>query len=82
MIGREDVDLVAIATRHDSHAALAARALEAGKAVYVEKPLALDGTGSRRCERRAAASGAPLLVGFNRRFAPLALELRELPGPG
>ena len=38
----EDIDAVLIATRHSSHATLAASALHAGKAVFVEKPLALD----------------------------------------
>jgi predicted dehydrogenase len=75
------VDLVCIATRHDSHAELAARALRAGIAVYVEKPLALDAAGLTAVRDAQAASGAPLLVGFNRRFAPLAVELRRLPGP-
>ncbi len=81
LIGRDDLDLVAIATRHDSHAELAARALEAGHAVYVEKPLALDEAGLRRVIEAQRTSGAPLIVGFNRRFAPLAVELRNLPGP-
>jgi predicted dehydrogenase len=81
LIGRGDIDLVVIATRHDSHADLAARALTAGIAVYVEKPLALDGAGLARVAAAQAASGAPLVVGFNRRYAPLAAQLRELPGP-
>ena len=72
-----DVGLVAIATRHDSHAALAAEALRAGKAVFVEKPPALnDGRARRRCAPRGRSRSAPLAVGFNRRFAPLAGELR------
>jgi predicted dehydrogenase len=77
------VHAVVIATRHDEHAALAARALESGKAVFVEKPLALDGPSLERV-LASAASGPPLLVGFNRRFAPatqFVLErLRRLPG--
>ena len=81
LIGRDDLDLVAIATRHDSHAELAARALEAGRAVYVEKPLALDDAGLARVIEAQRRSGAPLIVGFNRRFAPLAIELRKLSGP-
>jgi predicted dehydrogenase/threonine dehydrogenase-like Zn-dependent dehydrogenase len=81
VISRDDVDLVAIATRHDSHARLAARALEAGKAVYVEKPLALDDAGLRMVREAQQRTGAPLIVGFNRRFAPLAIELRRLGGP-
>jgi predicted dehydrogenase/threonine dehydrogenase-like Zn-dependent dehydrogenase len=81
IIGRADVDLVAIATRHDSHAELAALALDAGKAVYVEKPLSLDWAGLSLVRGAQRRSGAPLFVGFNRRFAPLAVAVRRLPGP-
>ena len=81
VIERDDLDLVAIATRHESHAQIAARALEAGRAVYVEKPLALDADGLRRVREAQRRTGAPLVVGFNRRFAPLAAELRRLSGP-
>ncbi len=76
-----DADLIAIATRHDSHAELTAAALGAGKAVYVEKPLALDAQGLAVVEEAARRSGAPLFVGFNRRHAPAAEALRRLGGP-
>ena len=49
--------------------------------VYVEKPLALDWDQLRLVMDAQIRSGAPLLVGFNRRYAPLAGELRSLPGP-
>ncbi len=62
--------IVFIATRHDSHAALATEALRAGKAVFVEKPLALtEGELSRVAEALHEAGGR-LTIGFNRRFAP------------
>ena len=60
---------------------LAALALEAGKAVYVEKPLSLDWAGLARVKAAQRSSGAPLIVGFNRRFAPLARAMRDLAGP-
>ncbi|HXE99746.1 MAG TPA: bi-domain-containing oxidoreductase [Solirubrobacterales bacterium] len=81
ILERDDLDLVAIATRHDSHAELAARALEAGRMVYVEKPLALDWDQLRLVMDAQLRAGSPLLVGFNRRYAPLAGELRNLSGP-
>jgi predicted dehydrogenase len=71
------VDLVCIATRHDSHAALVVDALRAGKHVFVEKPLALDERQLRAVEDAAAASSRILLVGFNRRFAPMAVAMRR-----
>ena len=81
LIDAGNLDLIAIATRHDSHAELAAHALRAGIAVYVEKPLALDAEGLATVRDAQAATGAPLIVGFNRRHAPLAAELRKLDGP-
>ena len=81
VISRGDVDLVAIVTQHSSHARLAAAALRAGKPVYVEKPLALSWEELAEVQDAQSASGAPLFVGFNRRYAPLAVELRGLPGP-
>lgn len=70
------VNTVAILTRHDSHADLVVRALQAGKHVFVEKPLAInrDQLSAIRTQL-AAADGLLLAVGFNRRFAPLARSL-------
>jgi predicted dehydrogenase/threonine dehydrogenase-like Zn-dependent dehydrogenase len=81
LIEADDIDLIVIATRHDSHARLAAAALEAGKAVYVEKPLALDWDGLGQICGALDRSAAPLFVGFNRRYAPLAAQLARLPQP-
>jgi len=65
-----------IATRHDSHALLVQQALAAGKHVFVEKPLCL--TASELAAIEAAHTGqALLMVGFNRRFAPLLLDLKQ-----
>jgi predicted dehydrogenase/threonine dehydrogenase-like Zn-dependent dehydrogenase len=73
-VGRDDVDLVVVGTRHDSHAEIAAAALRAGKAVFVEKPLGLS-----RDEIDAVWSEAQehprLAIGFNRPFASLAQSL-------
>jgi predicted dehydrogenase/threonine dehydrogenase-like Zn-dependent dehydrogenase len=83
LIASADVDAVLIATRHDTHAAYAAAALRAGKHVFVEKPLAIDDEQLQRLEGAVSESDAVLMVGFNRRFAPLASRLRdELGGAG
>jgi polar amino acid transport system substrate-binding protein len=66
-------DVVFIATRHDSHARLAEAALRAGRAVFVEKPLALDEPTLERVETVLRATAGRLAVGFNRRFAPSLL---------
>ncbi len=78
LLSDDSVDAVFVVTRHSSHASLTNRVLRAGKAVFVEKPLALseeellsirstiDETGNDRVQ-----------VGFNRRFAPLLNETRR-----
>jgi predicted dehydrogenase/threonine dehydrogenase-like Zn-dependent dehydrogenase len=73
----EDVDLVFIATTHDAHAALAARALRAGKAVWLEKPPALDAAQLDLLMAAARETGGFLAVGYNRRFSPSVRWLRE-----
>ncbi len=67
-----------VLTASESHAALACRLLEAGIAVYLEKPMALDLTGARLIADCARRTGNLLMVGFNRRYAPLYLRLKEL----
>jgi predicted dehydrogenase/threonine dehydrogenase-like Zn-dependent dehydrogenase len=79
LLASREIDAVFIATRHDSHAELAARALEAGKHVFVEKPLAIDAPGlARVLDAQRAAPDVQLMVGFNRRFAPLAVRVKQL----
>lgn len=78
-----DVDAVVIATRHDSHAELAEKALLAGKSVFVEKPLSLDEAGldaiSAAWHKAREGGEAPIvMVGFNRRFAPLAVKMKNM----
>lgn len=73
-----DLDAVIIATRHDQHATLSARALRAGRHVFVEKPPALDAAQLDDVMAAQRESGRILTVGYNRRFAPLAVELAGL----
>lgn len=72
------INAVFIATRHNTHAALTLAALEAGKNVFVEKPLTICEEDlsliSEVCRRK---SDCRLMVGFNRRFAPLAMQVKE-----
>ncbi|HTE68366.1 MAG TPA: bi-domain-containing oxidoreductase, partial [Actinomycetes bacterium] len=78
LLADETIGAVLIATRHHAHAAMVCEALRAGKAVFVEKPLAVD---PEQLEAIAAAvedSGNDrLMVGFNRRFAPLLVDLKH-----
>lgn len=73
----ESVAAVVIATRHGSHARFAADALRAGKAVFVEKPLAINEEQLAGVLEAQAETGGLLTVGFNRRFSPLSARLKE-----
>jgi polar amino acid transport system substrate-binding protein len=72
-----DVNLVVVGTRHDLHAELARKALERDKHVFVEKPLALDDEELESVLEAAASSNGKLMVGFNRRFSPLAQRAKD-----
>jgi predicted dehydrogenase/threonine dehydrogenase-like Zn-dependent dehydrogenase len=78
VIDDEAANLIVIATRHGSHAALATQALEHGKHVFVEKPLALNDAELDSVVAAAERSAGQLLVGFNRRFSPLAVRAKEV----
>lgn len=76
------VNTVFIATRHDSHAEYSIKALAHGKNVFVEKPLAMTVGELQAIETAYQTSGKQLLVGFNRRFAPLAVSMKKILGTG
>lgn len=69
LLARADIDAVFIATRHDSHGRYVAGAIEAGKQVFVEKPLAISRAELEALRDVAAAKGGRVMVGFNRRFS-------------
>ncbi len=76
LLADSTANTVVISTRHDSHAALVHQAQATGKHVFVEKPLCL--TADELDAIEAAHTGqAVLMVGFNRRFAPLVLDLQQ-----
>ena len=76
------LDALFIVTRHHSHADMVCHALENGKAVFVEKPLALTRDELDRVIKVIEKTGNDrLMVGFNRRFAPLLAQMRSQFGP-
>lgn len=82
LIDDPEVHGVLILTRHDSHAPLTVRALEAGKDVFVEKPLAMSHEELAAIVEAARAAseagqGRLVQVGFNRRYSPLAIQLKQ-----
>jgi len=94
LLANAAINTVAIVTRHDTHARFVAQALQAGKHVFVEKPLAIDADGLAMVEA-AFYGGSPsplaplqkgegnknpgqLMVGFNRRFSPQVQKMKAL----
>jgi predicted dehydrogenase len=73
----QGVDVVFILTRNQHHAAQAIAALEAGKHVFVEKPMALTREDCRLLEQTVRRTGKQLTVGFNRRFAPFYVRQKQ-----
>lgn len=73
------IDLVLIATRHDLHAEMTLAALNAGKHVFVEKPLSMTEEGLEAIKAFYAANpkGPLLMTGFNRRFSPAVVAAQE-----
>ncbi|HEV2708268.1 MAG TPA: bi-domain-containing oxidoreductase [Pyrinomonadaceae bacterium] len=73
----EGTDVVLVATRNQHHYAQSLAALEAGKHVFVEKPMALTAEECRALVRAVERTGRLLTVGFNRRFAPFYVEQKK-----
>ena len=85
MIYNPEINTVAVVTRHNTHAGFVVSALEAGKHVFVEKPLAISYQELAEVEaayqKANTAAGAHLMVGFNRRFAPQVQKMKDLLAP-
>jgi polar amino acid transport system substrate-binding protein len=77
VVSDKNANLIVIATRHDTHASLAQKALEQDKHVFVEKPLAMNDAELDGVLTAAANSSGRLMVGFNRRFSPSARAAKE-----
>lgn len=72
-----EIDMVMICTRHNLHADMTIKAMKAGKAVFVEKPLALNQQELDQVIKTAKETGVPFMVGYNRRFSDYAVEIKE-----
>ena len=77
VIGKKEINTVFIATPHSSHAELAIKALNAGKKVFVEKPLAMNMDELNAVIEARNNHDQTLMVGFNRRFAPISGLIRK-----
>jgi predicted dehydrogenase len=80
VLNDEEVDLILITTRHNLHAGMTVKCLEANKHVFVEKPLALNKEELETVIAAQQKSGKTVMVGFNRRFSPHAEKMKTLLG--
>ena len=78
LLANPDVDAVCIMVRDQYHEEIAVAALEAGKAVYLEKPMALSVEGCDRILETAWRTGSKLFIGHNMRYVPSILKMKEI----
>lgn len=81
ILADSEINTVLVTTQHGSHAMFVSEALENDKHVFVEKPLSTTWEGLERIEKSLEKSEGWVTVGFNRRFAPLAVELKKRVSP-
>lgn len=77
LLSNPDIDLIIIATQHNSHADLIIEALEQGKHVYCEKPIAISLDQLERVKKAYYSSKKSLMIGFNRRYSPIVNQIKR-----
>jgi predicted dehydrogenase len=82
LLGDDGIDVIHVCTPNDLHAEMSAAALDAGKHVLSEKPLAMDSSETADLARRAASSDGISGVCFNYRHYPLVAEARQMLASG
>ena len=78
LIKDDNINLIIVATNHNTHAKFVSEALLEGKDVYCEKPLSITREGLNKVKDALDKSGKRLIVGFNRRFSPAAFRTKEI----
>jgi predicted dehydrogenase/threonine dehydrogenase-like Zn-dependent dehydrogenase len=73
-----EIDLAFIGTRHNLHYPMVIDAIKSGKAVFVEKPLCLTPEELEEIRKEVAKSKIPVIVGFNRRYAPFMVAIKQM----
>jgi predicted dehydrogenase len=76
-LGDPQTDLVVICTPNHTHAQMAIRCARAGKVVFIEKPLCITVQELEEVIQVQSETRLPMIVGFNRRYAPLVLRMKE-----
>ena len=83
LLENKNINILFIATRHDTHADYVLKGINNNKNIFVEKPLCIKETDLEKIQKSLLHKpNTNLMVGFNRRFAPLALKLKEKIGEG
>jgi predicted dehydrogenase/threonine dehydrogenase-like Zn-dependent dehydrogenase len=77
ILTNKEINTVFIATPHNSHASYVIESLKAGKNVFVEKPLAMNYEELDEVKKVFESGKSQLMVGFNRRFSPVAVKIKE-----
>ncbi len=80
ILNDKETDLVIVSTKHNSHAYFVLEAMKAGKSVFVEKPLAIKESDFKTIITEYKQQKINVSVGFNRRFAPLAIKMKSVLG--
>ena len=78
LLNNKDIDIVFIMSPDFCHEEQVVAALEAGKAVYLEKPMAITIEGCDRILRTAYRTGSKLFIGHNMRYFPVVLKMKEI----
>lgn len=74
----KNIDMVLVGTRHNLHTRIAINSARAGKAIFVEKPMALNKKELEELIVVLKKTKVPFTVGFNRRFSPFAVRIKEI----
>ena len=82
LLARKDIDVVSICTPNDQHEAMAIAAIQAGKHVYIDKPLAVTSESAGRIAAAAAAANVFTQMVFNNRFTSAVLRAKQLVDEG
>lgn len=77
-----EVDLVLVTTQHNMHSEMVMDIMKTGKNIFVEKPLAIKKVELDKIIETYQSSNVNITVGFNRRFAPLAKQMKKILGDG
>ena len=78
ILNDSEIDCVIIVTRHDKHKEQILQAVQAGKAVFTEKPMAMNLVDAEEIATEVEKTGMKLMVGLNRRFSPFAIKIKQM----